>query len=293
MRRARNMLRVRINSKVQVPGFTLVEVLVVVAVIALLIGLLLPALRQARTASRKALCLSNHRQLVAAWSVYMNDYGVFPVGDDLNFRTNEDWGWGGVDWYPQSISAPNNIPRMRPVNPYVGSDQHLTSHVAVFRCPLDAGVHEFGTGVNPLALEAAISLCPTPNTEYGAAGTSYRCNVWMYCKPGATNGWGGFPALPNYRAGQSPKDVQVSPSRFVLLQDTGPSNWAVSDPMNPIQMSASLAGEWWHGKGQAVHSFLDGSAREGKAGRNVCGWYSMHMVPLANPNFGWRWPGKQ
>jgi hypothetical protein len=96
----------------------------------------------------------------------------------------------------------------------------------------------------------------------------------------------------NYRAGLRPADVQVDPSRFVLLQDTGPSNWVVSDPTNALQMTPYLAGEWWHGSRKAMHSFLDGSARKGDAGLNVCGWYSMHMIPIANPNNGWRWPDK-
>lgn len=273
-------------------GFTLIELLVVIAVIALLIGILLPALRKARTAARETVCLSNHRQLVVAWSAYINDYGVFPYGDAPTFRTNEDWGWGGVDWYPSSITAPNNIPRTRPLNTYVGNAQHIDSALEVFRCPLDIGTHEYGTGVNNLAIEAAVSLCPAPNTGYGTAGTSYRLNTWIYCKPGSPNGWGGFPNYPKYRSNQSPKDVYVSPSRFVLLQDSGPSNWVVSDPDSTFHMTPFLAGEWWHGKNKAVHSFLDGSARKGAAGRNVCDWYSMHMLPFDDPNSTWRWPSR-
>lgn len=56
-------------------GFTLVELLVVIAIIAILIALLLPAVQAARAASRKAACSNNMRQLVVAAHLYADTYG--------------------------------------------------------------------------------------------------------------------------------------------------------------------------------------------------------------------------
>lgn len=59
-------------------AFTLIELLVVISIIALLIALLLPALAQAKEASRTVQCLSNERQIGTAFSGYAADHGTLP-----------------------------------------------------------------------------------------------------------------------------------------------------------------------------------------------------------------------
>ena len=55
-------------------GFTLIELLVVIAIIALLMAILLPALGVAREQGRRAVCMSNLRQLALSWNLYADDY---------------------------------------------------------------------------------------------------------------------------------------------------------------------------------------------------------------------------
>jgi prepilin-type N-terminal cleavage/methylation domain-containing protein len=61
-------------------GFTLVELLVVVAIIGLLIGLLLPAIQSAREAARRAACQNHLHQLGIALHGYHSSQGCFPPG---------------------------------------------------------------------------------------------------------------------------------------------------------------------------------------------------------------------
>jgi prepilin-type N-terminal cleavage/methylation domain-containing protein/prepilin-type processing-associated H-X9-DG protein len=60
-------------------GFTLIEVLVVVAIIALLVAILIPSLSRARENARRVVCQSNLSQLQKGTIFYLADYkGVFP-----------------------------------------------------------------------------------------------------------------------------------------------------------------------------------------------------------------------
>jgi prepilin-type N-terminal cleavage/methylation domain-containing protein/prepilin-type processing-associated H-X9-DG protein len=61
-------------------GFTLVELLVVIAIIGMLVGLLLPAVQQAREASRRTQCQNNLRQIGVGLLNYEQQYEEFPIG---------------------------------------------------------------------------------------------------------------------------------------------------------------------------------------------------------------------
>jgi len=81
----------------KVGGFTLVELLVVIAVIAILAAMLLPALGRAREQARSSNCKSNLKQLALACLMYINDYDHLCIAGTRMYdpcsQQTEDFPW--------------------------------------------------------------------------------------------------------------------------------------------------------------------------------------------------------
>ncbi|UCD28625.1 MAG: prepilin-type N-terminal cleavage/methylation domain-containing protein [Planctomycetota bacterium] len=88
------MIRKPVKGK-SVRGFTLIEILVVVAIIALLISILLPSLKKAREQGRTVMCMSQLDQIMIGTHTYANEsddmlpyYGWM---DDRGTRFEKHW----------------------------------------------------------------------------------------------------------------------------------------------------------------------------------------------------------
>jgi len=106
-------------------GFTLVELLVVIAIIALLMAILMPALNRAKEQGKRAVCLSNLRQLTLAWIMYADDDDGEICAANVN---HSDYGW--VD--RMDAADPENVQKAAIMS---GMLYPYCSNLKLYKCP--------------------------------------------------------------------------------------------------------------------------------------------------------------
>ncbi len=124
-------------------GFTLVELLVVIAIIAILIALLLPAIQQAREAARRTQCKNNLNQLAIALHNYQHSFGVLPPGvvNETAPIANTEDGYH-MSWLVQLLWCLDQAPLYRKIDFTAGAYDDANSVVRdslpfALICPTD------------------------------------------------------------------------------------------------------------------------------------------------------------
>lgn len=112
-------------------GFTLIEILVVVAIIALLIAVLLPSLAQARESGRRTVCLHDLKMLGMAWCVYAQSHRDHMVTGYATSPPPGPLGW---------VKYIGTSPASQPIQTQLDAIRHgalfkYTPVVDVYRCP--------------------------------------------------------------------------------------------------------------------------------------------------------------
>ena len=75
-------------------GFTLIEVLVVVAIIALLVAILLPSLARAREQARGQVCKYNQKQILSGMNMYITEWKRLPCTQSILYVNGYTYGLG-------------------------------------------------------------------------------------------------------------------------------------------------------------------------------------------------------
>lgn len=274
-------------------AFTLVELLVVVAIISLLIAILLPALSGAREGAKRAVCLSNLRDIGQSMFGYaysdprepaipIHPNMLSPV--DYHLMRSVNWFvWGGVSadqvfrisdeaGYLLDELAPNEAapPEALVLPEYDATRRPLTIYreggdissledkrAGVFKCPSDTGYPD-AVGVDDVPLANVGRPCVR------TLGNSYRASLVSLWTP---SGAGAAP--PTRMFSRGPWGMRHStiprPSDVVWV---GEPSWfnMIGQDLSGATIPPEVALIGWH-KRKLVDNllFVDGSARPTRA----------------------------
>jgi len=157
--------RLIMSNDIKRRGFSIIELIVVLAIIAILLSLLLPAVLKARKTANGLICKNNMRQIGIAIASYESTFGKLPPsaiwgGEPGEQLQDGKWAVGILDRVAMGLAPATEEPRMMAnwalmLLPYVEADnlfnlydfskpvsdpvneQVRTSEVSVFKCPLD------------------------------------------------------------------------------------------------------------------------------------------------------------
>jgi len=212
-------------------GFTLLELLAVIATIAILAALLLPILAKAKIKAQRTNCLSNLRQLQLAWAMYKDDNNGSLVE---SYPVNNPLVWVQGDMTKTAEAGNADLIR-------AGQLYQYNESVAIYHCPTDPGVMISGT------------LVPTVR--------SYSMNCFMGARDAAVG------TVPSTAAGYAPffvKDTDIPhPSdTWVMLEEDDRSindGFFLTDPTGEIWFDFPTISALRHDYSFALN-FADGSS---------------------------------
>jgi len=240
--------------RVQKSGFTLVEILVVIAIVAVLVGMLLPAVNSARASARRVSCANNTKQLALGFLSYESSNGHLPPvavrwenTDSFMGRSNpsgilgveswfNDYGWYSlIGPYIEQVSWHSSIDFSRSFSHEVNLGPRRVK-IPLFGCP-DDGLKENEWPHKNWARVRSNYVVNAGNTDYGQA-----------VKGGVA--FGGAPFIPR------------SGLRMAAIRD------GLSSTLMTSEAITTLSSEWWGGPISDVSIALGGQTFTGWLGPN-------------------------
>jgi prepilin-type N-terminal cleavage/methylation domain-containing protein len=241
------------------PGFTLVELLVVISIIAVLISILLPSLRKARESAKRTVCKANLRQLGMGFLIYTDSYdGKLPAAFA---KWAAPWGPGDMFWHQRLIEEGLAVGKDGPKknNAVCPSDKEPWTPYTF--TPDEEFIYNTSYGANPVA------LIVDAKTKIGLQESD------------GIHDWNFAPYLDREH---TRVDSVRWPAYLVLITEVeGPVTPFFFDPWQPNQDDPAQDGEWaWsrHDKNFTEDSggfvnllHMDGSVADSRVKQRVFG----------------------
>ena len=235
------------------PGFTLVELLVVIGIIAVLLSILLPALGGVRRRAQSTACMSNVRQVFMAINLFANDnkghlprpYGVGDLSSDPVLVKN-------FAWLQKVSGAAGHIDMDDEKGALWKYLKGKETRSKVMMCPGDDG--------EPVAGHATMAAYPR--------NTSYSLNSYIE-QPAPLNG--------DQYLGIKMTKVKESASKILIYEELAPNDaWCI------IGRSGDDVPSGRHGAGmkQSYRNQPDHPEYKSK-GRGNFGFFDGHVESLA------------
>ena len=172
------------SGTVRSKAFTLIELLVVMAIIAILAAMLLPVLSSAKDAAYTTACKNNLRQIGIGIQLYANDFGVYPVYQQVNWQIggyNQFWWYQALQPYTKA-NWPGAVAQGMPVLSTTNVPSGLYCCPAFTRIPKSIptgsyGYNAYGCGILEMPLGLGIGGQKTlPDDQLQDGKLAFRPN---------------------------------------------------------------------------------------------------------------------
>lgn len=202
------MMTSRIGIR-QRSGFTLVELMVVIAILVMVASLLMPALKSARDRSKTVRCASSLRQIGAGFFGYLNDHnGYFPyMWAERGWNPNDPLNAGLVTWWPiynqyycpgQLTGTGGGPAWSNVIKPYLGGSP--ASILSLMQCKANpwpwsnSPSWNFGWGGSPVSGYSLNNMMFPANFRCATFGGITQCALTPptyadYATPATPRGW--------------------------------------------------------------------------------------------------------
>jgi prepilin-type N-terminal cleavage/methylation domain-containing protein/prepilin-type processing-associated H-X9-DG protein len=234
-------------------GFTLLELLLVIAIIAILAALLLPALTKAKTKTQGVYCLNNTKQILLAWHLYADDNSgrlVYNSDGPQAGREASHPSWVG-GWLSNASSTPDNTNIDFLIHP-------------------NAAKGNYGALLGPYVPSYKAFKCPADLSKDPGSGLPRVRSISMNCYLG--DGIRSYNPSTKYPFCLKTGDIKVPVNMFVVLDEREDSINDGSYATNPDVVFQLLDYPASYHGGAGAFSFADGHSEIHK-------WLDPRTVP--------------